>query len=385
MSFIQIDKKAVTEQDAQDMLLQTYALADPLGTPTLFLNPDDFSNHGLQNMPKFVQSIFRSSPPYSGKIMAEVRDRIDDFIDGGAFEHLEGGQRKHVERLLKENAGDFEKIISEAKLNPHIPKMTTLIHFRDVFKAHYFPEEEYESPLRAVIVTPRKNLNAYDIRSYMTGLPVDDAPASLPGTNAHHQFNITWHEIGHGVGAAEPQTELIAASVTKKAFEDCSILSMNADARAVRAIFKHANERVDQTKSGGLIRERDKYGWPMVEANDYIVQVSQDAIDSLSEDNLVRMRFQKFDHLGQSVKSVSDALKWEDRKAFHSRDLQRLGSIAQAFSEKRSTPSDQAQIYDRFALACRRLSIGEDAYDNAGDHPSEQKRITFSPGFYVPD
>ncbi len=378
MSFLQIDQKAVTEDEARVMLTQTYALQDPLGTPTLFLNPDDFSPHWLEQSPKFLQAILKGEPPNSGKIKGEIHDRIDDFVDQGMFDDLDEAQRDHVIKTLHKGALELTGIIGFARLNPDVPKMTTRIHFRDVLKAHYFPEDDYDPPIRGVVVTPQTSVSAGQMAKYFSGDYTDTAP-EMPGTKSQHQFNIVWHEVGHGTGAGEPQTELMAGLITRKAFADNKMLSMNADGRAVRAVFQQANMRPDVMSHTGMTPERNKYGWPMVEVNDYAVQMNEAVIDGLDEDAIKRVRFQKFDHQGDAVKGASNALKWEDPAAFDNKDLAALGVIASGLAEKRSTPPEHAKIYSRFALACQRLLEGTPAYENAGEREAEQNYMTFDP------
>lgn len=378
MSFLQIDKKAVSEAEGQAILEQTYSLQDPLGTPTLFLNPDDFSPHWLERAPKLLRALYGNEVPYSGKIKGEIHDRIDDFIDQGVFDDLDAAELENVVQKLHKGAEELSGVISAARLNPNEPKMTTRIHFRDVVKAHHFPEDEYDPPIRGVVVTPQSTVSAEMIGQYFAGNKVKTGTA-MPGTNAQHQFNITWHEVGHGTGAGEPQTELMAALITRKAFEDTAMLSLNADGRAVRAMFQQANKRPDIMSSTGFTSERNKYGWPMVEVNDFAARLSAQSVDGLDEETIKSMRFQKFDHQGGHIKGASDALKWEDNNAFANRDLQTLGVIASGLAEKRSTPPEHAQIYARFALACERLLEGSPAYDDAGEHEAEQNYMTFDP------
>ena len=61
---------------------------------------------------------------------------------------------------------------------------------------------------------------------------------------------------------------MIAAIVTRQAFADNRMLSMNADLRAIREIFKNADKDLDRFTAEK--HTPTKYGWPMVEVNDYV-------------------------------------------------------------------------------------------------------------------
>ncbi len=198
-----------------------------------------------------------------------------------------------------------------------------------------------------------------------------------------------WHEIGHGTGAEEPQTETMAAIVTRKAFEESTCLSAFADLRAHRAVLRHDNIDKD---SHIMVPEREVYGWPMVEVDDYIAQLSQETIDAMSEEDVMNIRHQPFAHLGNSVRMVAALLRDNFEEAWVTGDLKQLGTAAGEIKNSPILKDDEKQIAARFQLACERLYYGAPAYEEGNDFideellESERKQpLTFKPGEFIPE
>ncbi len=392
MSMLQIDRKAVTEEDAKAVLAGTYALSDPLGTPTIFLNPDAFSPTLLESAPLWMRKTFHDTA-YNHTRQSQISGIIDDFVGAGHFDHLSDEEQQRVIKVLKDSVPELSQLVGSARVLYEEQRTTMRGHLNDRLKAHHFSPfpEEYKAPFRSVIITPRSSWTPEDTAPYLIGpYQGSEKSAGMPGFGAQYQFNAVWHEIGHGTGAAEPQTEMMAALVTKQAFEDTRILSVQADLRAIRSVFRHSILRDDANSisaSGqieGQVREREKYGWPMVEVNDYVQGLPVSTVDALSEDDIKSIRFRRFDHIGNTLKTAADILKYEDPEGYEAKDLQSLREAALYLADKRSTPEEHAQIYERLALACERVLIGEEAYDNAGDYESEQRFMTFQADEFSP-
>ena len=392
MSMLQIDRKAVTEEDAKAVLSNTYALSDPLGTPTIFLNPDSFSPTLLEYAPPWMRKAFHNTA-YNHTRQDQIRGIIQDFFDAGHFDHLSDEEHERVARVLEETVPELSQLIGSARILHEEPRTTMRGHLNDRLKAHHFAPvpEEFKAPFRSVIITPRSAWTPEDIPAYLIGsYQGSENAAGMPGFGAQYQFNSVWHEIGHGTGAAEPQTEMMAALVAKQAFEDTRFLSVQADLRAIRSVFRHSILRDDPNsisangQINGQVREREKYGWPMAEVNDYVQGLPVDMVDALSEDDIKSIRFRRFDHIGDTLKTAADILKYEDPEGYETKDLHSLREAALYLAEKRSTPEEHAQIYERLALACERVLIGEEAYENAGDYECEQRFMTFQADEFSP-
>ncbi|MBU0800977.1 MAG: hypothetical protein KKA05_08215, partial [Alphaproteobacteria bacterium] len=92
-------------------------------------------------------------------------------------------------------------------------------------------------------------------------------------------------------GADEPQADTIASLFTRRAFPGDPAVQLMADIRALnntrRAIFAALNP----DKAVEISEDLAAYGWPMVAANDAVLAMTQDEIDSLSDDDIIAHRF----------------------------------------------------------------------------------------------
>jgi len=390
MSLIQTDKKATTDFDARVMLEATYSLQDPLGTPTLFLRPEHHSPHWIEYWPSFLRDTLKDTVGPSNTINREVRTAVDDFVKSGALDSLDNVDRAVSEARLEHSVGMFAKDIAKSNLNPERAEMRAYTQRRDFEKPHSVGEESFQPPTQLTVITPHEELTANLLIHRLTdkarGMTTD-----LPGTDAQYRFNALWHEIGHGTGAAEPQTEAIAAVMTRRAIEGTAVLQVNADARAVRAVFRHSTERPDTLNPGQTIADNTKYGWPMVEVNDHIASLPQSTIDQMTERDIAAMSFQKFDHMEDTVREVAEKLQALNPAAFRTKNLSTLDSAAQYLRDSSNMSEEGDQVLARFQLAARRLNIGTAAYmpdsryiDEALSAAQDKGPITFEPGEYIP-
>lgn len=391
MSLIQTDKKAATDFDARVMLEATYSLQDPLGTPTLFLRPEHHSAHWIEYWPSILRDALKDTVGPSHTIEREVRSAVDDFVKSGALESLDNVDRAVSEARLGHSVEMFAKDIAKSKLNMASASMRAYTQRRDFEKPHSVGEESFQPPMQMTVITPHEELSTAVLMNQLTdratGLSDD-----LPGTDAQYRFNALWHEIGHGTGAAEPQTEAIAAVMTRRAIEGTAVLQVNADARAVRAVFRHSTERPDILNPGETIADNTKYGWPMVEVNDHIASLPQSTIDQMSERDIAAISFQKFDHMEDTVTEVAEKLKAINPAAFRTKNLSTLDAAAQYLRDSSQLSEEGEQVLTRFQLAARRLNVGTAAYmpdsryiDEALRKVQDKDPLTFEAGDYMPE
>lgn len=372
MSLIQIDKKAITQDDARALVDQTCALQDPFGIPTFHVRDRDYVQmpYGMGFLPK---------DKIRDAITQTVGARVDEFLeeyssnpnyinlDIDRVRAVTGVVGAHIYDNLKHgvfNAQSLPVATSPASLSNLI--------FNGSFRiaAQNQDPEEYQEPEFCFVVTPASPQslgslkNDYISRGFQNG---SVARSDLPGFPEQYQFATLWHEIGHGTGAEEPQTETMSACVSKKAFENTAFLSARADLRALDAIA-HGGKRTFPLIGTTF---KNIYGWPMVEANDYVQNLPQSTLSDISEEDIKAIRFQKFDHLARDVQKVSDLLRANtqglDDIAINDKAFKTLAHHAGALSSTADLTDNQLQIMTRFQLACARLYHGAAAYEDGND------------------
>lgn len=385
MSFIQIDKKAVTEAEGQALIEQTYGLTHPLGTATLFFKPDEFPAHWLEKMPGILHDpLSRFSK--NTAIRDELTERIRHFYMEGHLDHLDIESCGESMRRLYASVREVGAQILKARLKPStFEHMGADPHENDYNAPHITFAETYRPPLNSKIMLPFGQVSGDALHKMILKQDDTDVTPPRPGLDSQYHFMGVWHEIGHGTGAQEPQTEAIGAIATRKAFEDNTCLSAFSDLRAFHAFMKH--DKVDDS-----LPQREVYGWPMVEVNDYVKHLPQKTIDAMSEDEMINIRHQAFAHLGANVEMVAHMLRSEDEAAWNARDLQALGAVASDIKKSPILEDVEKQIAARFQLACERLYHGAPAYEEGNDLIDEEllesehhAPMTFKPGDYIPE
>ena len=369
MSYIQIDKKAATDAEAQALLDQTYALFDPLGTPTLFIRPEDFPIQStdaiiFSNLASVSKTDFKRAE--HSRINKLVSKKMEVFKPLDLSDSFSGIAKK------------LDRDIVNSQLKPNDLSVDLAYNIRlskFAETAEQYDHQKYIQPSFSVVFSSPSRSTLSNILAHFK----IDSKVSI-GTSSQLRFIALWHEIAHGTGAGEPQADIIMATLTRQAFEDNQMITVFADLRAFDALL--------QAK-----KKAERYGWPMVEANDYILRLPEGMINSMSEQNIKDMRFQKFDHLADTVFEVSDMLKEQVVEKLHTRNLLGLSLAAQELREDMniSLTNNQMQILTRFELATRRLHHGEAAYQKGTNLISaellESERaapITFTPSQWVP-
>lgn len=366
MSYIQIDKKAVTEEEARAFLNQSYSLEKPLGTTTLFIRPEDFpsqSEAGKQSVLfkaiNNLKRIFKTKTATEGALSKKLAPFKYLDIDN-EFNELQKIALRSIEQAQKSTDDVFDHAIH----NLSVPKFAQ--------SAEEQVQDTYMQPFFSVVFPPDKDLKFAEMLAMSELNFMTETPSQFP-------FTVLWHEIAHGAGASEPQADMIAATVTRQAFENNHMISGIADVRAFHAVVYSSNKK--------------GYGWPMVEANDYVMSLPEETIDTMSEQEIKDIRFQKFDHLAETVSEVNRLLKKQVGLAFYDPNLLGLAEAAQKLRKdiNLSLTDNHKQILTRFELATRRLHRGAVAYDKRYDLvPNEllqserAEPITFTPSEGAP-
>ena len=330
MTLLKIDRKAITDEDAQKLVDDTYQLSNPLSVPTLFIRPENYEEYkgGLRIYLK--QALWSS---------------IEPFI-------INSGYKGDDANYNDEEIDSLTTNISQS-LDPAYAKAACLA-FNDVCysRAHHYETFDYEGPTCSIVASPRRSQNIQNLAAEAVNPFQGILASDLPVSDAQLQFYTLWHEIGHGVGADEPQTEFISATMISKAFESTNWLAVLADMRAVRALEKSDDN--DQN---------EKYGWPMVEVLDYARKTS-DKLSALNEDDIIALRFLRFEYNKNAVQQATEFI------SAHSHIIQNA-DIAEVTKDLLDN-AELINILDpeiraivlRFSLAVQRLNIGPEAYEN---------------------
>ncbi|PCJ99076.1 MAG: hypothetical protein COA45_06435 [Zetaproteobacteria bacterium] len=360
-SLVQVDKQVATQAEDSHILDEVRSLSAPLGIPTLVLMQEDFSvcNYRPLDIGRMERALAKSFDISFPNIDASSQGKA--IIKNNAIVRVSS---KLVEFLSDKTV--FNASAYRVK-SPGFPN----------FADNYDPEE-YKQPLASFVIAPRSDMQGNNflvsLRNSKNYVP------ELPGSAEQWQYKALWHEIAHGAGAGEPQADAISSVMCRKSFEDNSVIKANADARALNNIFHYSDNN-----------EVEKYGWGMVEANDYIVNLPDKTINDMSEYQIRDIRFQKFDPLSDSVRNVGKLLQNLESEAFKNRDLAALAITAQKLYDDPNVKGDEKQILNRFLLACERVSIGDAAYDdnNRNVHSRSLQSehndpITFERGEHMP-
>ena len=371
------------------MIDQTYGLTHPLGIATIFVDPKNFEPHWLEKMPRILRNPLIGFSNNQG-LRDQLTEQVRQFYVDGNLDHLESEPRGEAIRELYADVKQHADLVLKSRLDPTSLKyMGALRHQDDYNSPHTIKADAYKPPIRSVVMLPFEQVNGDVLHKRLLRLDDKDVLPSRPGMNEQYHFNAIWHEIGHGTGAEEPQTETIAAIVTRKAFSDSTSLKAMADLRAHRAVLRH--DHIDDD-SHLIIPEREVYGWPMVEANDYVLRLPQETIDAMDEGDLINIRHQPFSHLGSSVRMVATMLRDHNPEAWITEDLESLGNAAGEIKNSPFLKDDEKQIAVRFQLACERLRLGSVAYEDGNEfidaellESEYQEPLTFKPGEYIPE
>lgn len=230
-----------------ELLRQSLALGDPLGRPTLVIEPETYGQMSER------------------KISASVAVRLSRFFN----------------KAGKGNGADLESLKRQS--NWIAPTVARSAADRNYADAHcWYPDAvNGEAPLCSVVIAPRRNVEFR--KTVATYLNTPAASLSLPDVDpAEYQFLGLWHEYAHTAGANEPQADTLAAVMFTKAFPDKARATLTAysDYRAIDAFLSR-----DNWASFGMDRLAI-YGWPMVEAVDSVINIDSDKLAAATPQDL---------------------------------------------------------------------------------------------------
>ncbi len=363
MSLLQIDKKAITQDDARALVDQTYGLIYPLGVPTVHLKPQDFKPHWVEHVPSFCRDDFASAvltlPTNYGK--AEMRAGVENLIKYG---HLDRHPPHVIDDVLNRKQFSIGHDIIRSRLYDKNMHMYALPTYYSQQEGHD-QDDAYgddADPVLNFIVSPGANANMHDHISGLANVPISSLATSLPGYVEQHNFFYLWHEIGHGIGATEPQTEMIASIVSRQSFEDTAFMAMNADARAVHSMV-NSSEYITNL-----------YGWPLVEVSDYVRHMPESRLSEIDEHDLRDLAYVEFDHLKDTVKEARNLIRSSAGGycAIRNRDLLGMDAYAGAAYYTKDMSDGARQLLQRFRLACERLTLGKVAYEEPENYVSQE-------------
>ncbi len=337
----QIDEKAVTVFEAQRVYDTTLDFCreggDPFGVVTLLVPPEDFHGQtGSEIEENFLQKKRR-------------------FLDGNGITSTDE---------LCESTADF---ISCLKVSAEGDK-------RNLTKclAGYETNKEHGLQYYNIIL-----LNPADHSIYSIMNCTISNNTAYPGDRPQYLYRNLWHEIAHGLSffdfkeqayrvVGEPQADMISAVMCRKAFTDNTFLKVVADRRYMDALtFYESSQYLEQ------------YGIATGELIDEVLTWPAEFIDWLSENGIKALRLHDSSQFIKEVQKIG--FRISDRVQFDKPGKDRFNAVANVSQDLLSKGafgargSVEYKIASRFALAARRLSIGEKAYtrpDVSGSGPS---------------
>lgn len=390
MTLIQTDEKAITAEQAQAVLDESLALKKPLGIPTLYLRPEEFGELIMTVIDK--KDTRDSWFPELQKLEDAVRERIQTFAANPNFEHATPQDKDHITERFTRSAPQIATGLYLAKMDAQGTRFSlALVDHKPDMRATQSTPEDFVEPKASLICLPPSKDVGMNMQTAILGPDVRGLAPDRPGSDAEYQFALLWHEIGHGIGAEEPQTQAISAIMTRKAFADPTTITAQADARAVLAVLSTEETHRDIFDNKDR-PANDLYGWPMVEVADYIAHMDAPTIDAMGEEQIKGIRFQSFDHLSETVGDVAAMICSVDGAAYEETDIPALAQAASRIRQFVPITEDENQILKRFELACHRLNIGKAAYDQGAEFIDEDlidsehaAPITFTPGEWIPE
>lgn len=324
MSLLRVHRKAADETDARKLVKATYRLTDPFGVPTLFLRPEEFGglnklfvfnkvrralksfekNKGLRNLSNDIGLIINTSITLSKSLTPEK--------DGGAHCFWIWGNCPH--------------------------------------HAHHYEPGDYDNPYAAIICSPLETQNIEKLSRLATKSFSAFVASNLPCTDSEEQFYTLWHELGHAAGGFEPQAETTAAVMSRKSFTNTSFLTVQSDFRAFHAVNTHSDNKRVKT-----------YGWPMVDALDYIRSIPEEAIDAITSEQVKQLRHLRFEYHATALQQAGRLVK-EEGLRLNRVDYPEIVRNILSNNDNASLDPVVTSILMRFSLAANRLTAGAKAY-----------------------
>ena len=348
--------KAATENEVKTVLEQALSLTRPYGIPTIILQGEKLAVlEGVS--PANNADFFYNQQPFPDYILTTC----------GVFEEVRTGDLRGLPSALCQDF-HFANVTMKMQENSFDGMRLGLPRLEE--QAHFYSPSEYQEPGFNLIITAPPSVTRQDIGSFRIGEERHALP-DVPGFDAQYQCHALLHEIGHGTGAGEAQTDMMAAIVCRQAFEDTTFLSVIADRRALSPLFTRSS----------LDNETDDYGWQIVDGLDKVIAKKQSEIDAMSEDDVKALRFTQTpqaDAQRQSICKIFYALNSEQDfiDSLQEKDLAAFARILGHHIDQGIFQPAEEAIAARMTLAAHRLSTAG-AYE-AYRVPTTTRRLQYA-------
>lgn len=235
--------------------------------------------------------------------------------------------------------------------------------------ALYPSEPEAADHIKAAIVlapgtacTPEQDL------LYGLGAERQDAAPLLKDNKSWRYFEL-FHELAHVAGAREPQADHIANIFCRRAFPDEPTPWIQSDIRALEAVALATQLAAGKAEDPeDTIDSIEKYGWPMVVANDAVNAMPQDDVATLNEAEILArhndLYQQNSDRLFQLGVLIRQAGLSEQILSGKTDDIRRAARTLERRIAVLTDDTEIRHIAGRFSLAARRIHAGAAAYVN---------------------
>lgn len=316
------------EADAKKLLNETMGIADPFGVPTLVIHPEDFAKDDADTARKKLAGI------------------VDEF-----FSRVSDGDADKKRKL--------SEMFAEKRFR-YIPDSAIYSAGHEEYAdAHNASLGDRDGPLCSIVVAPRMNVSFAKSAQNLTGVAAEKL-AALPVSPEQGKLITYWHEFAHGTGANEPQADKMSAIVYRKSFRDTEQLKIQADMRALDAVFSH-DVYMDPNKKFARCKI---YGWPTVDAIDSVVAMSDEEISRMDESAIRAVNTEKFDKKVRALHKVGNELYKRIPNAMVDRNLPVIAATVRDLLEKGKFgdgDDDRNKIATRFLLAAERTDSRQPA------------------------
>jgi hypothetical protein len=341
MTALSVAKPQADRADPRKILGDFLRQTEFMGEPFFALFTDELDERRLSDI-TYVSNFVRQKIYARHDYTSEQRNSISSHLHGlsgvvrlwNVIDIKKGKKTSMV--WGKKDHGDNQNLVPFVVLNPpEVIKPDSLLRVIDVFRKN-------SSPL----------LNDFLSWNYL-----------------HHA-----HERAHVIGANEPQADKIAAVLCRKHFKDSTSVAIMSDIRSLDALRLGARFYASKKFENASINTLINYGYPPVEANDAVLAMPQEKIDAMTDDDIKRLRHERYENPIYQVKSLG---KVATQKSFPYLKPNKIGQMilsshindiaegAALLAQKIDASANDPKvgvIAHRFALATKRLAEGAPAY-----------------------
>ncbi|MGH1374964.1 MAG: hypothetical protein ACRBCK_01340 [Alphaproteobacteria bacterium] len=326
-----------------------------------------------------------------------MRKHSEQFLESAVrlrYGHEYSGQMMpHIKNAVVSSGNTFFGI----SLKKPDPCAYPVRHIKeDALHASDSEPDNYKVPLFNLVYTPSMDESG----ALLFENTYADKEGSFPGAASQWQMFLLWHEIGHGTGGGEPQSDAISAVVCRQAFEDTTFLRAMADYRMAKVF--NCLLRYDGIYAEGM-QGVDNYGVPTAEALDHINNLSESSVNALDEDMIRNISFQKFDHCNSVPMNVARRLHYQQLEMGRRRKYNEDGIItdnvllnyadsARELVSKGGLKVAEEKVLRRAGLAFTCITHGSSSYENNMDlvpdeffESEKQEPVTFDKGEFMLD